>query len=118
MSPFFVLAAMPEASTRPSMRQCATSRTAGAGGAGAWPVQTLAVIMANIVARIMLNKLPQRGRLMKPIVTRLSILVLLAVCVSAARADDAKELFNGKDLSGWDGDQKFWTVEDGAITGR
>jgi hypothetical protein len=26
-------------------------------------------------------------------------------------------LFNGKDLAGWDGDPRFWTVEDGAIKG-
>jgi hypothetical protein len=26
-------------------------------------------------------------------------------------------LFNGKDLTGWDGDPRFWTVEDGAIKG-
>jgi len=27
------------------------------------------------------------------------------------------DLFNGKDLSGWDGDPKIWKVENGAITG-
>ena len=27
-------------------------------------------------------------------------------------------LFNGKDLSGWIGDQKHWSVEDGEIVGR
>ena len=27
-------------------------------------------------------------------------------------------IFDGKSLDGWDGDPKFWTVEDGAITGR
>ena len=26
-------------------------------------------------------------------------------------------LFNGKDLSGWEGDSKFWSVKDGCITG-
>jgi len=26
-------------------------------------------------------------------------------------------LFNGKDLSGWEGEPGFWTVEDGAVTG-
>lgn len=26
-------------------------------------------------------------------------------------------IFNGKDLSGWEGEQGFWSVEDGAITG-
>jgi hypothetical protein len=41
-------------------------------------------------------------------------------CVSAAaQTDDGfKPIFNGKDLTGWDGDPKFWSVEDGAITGR
>jgi len=29
-----------------------------------------------------------------------------------------KSLFNGKDLSGWEGNPKLWSVEDGAITGR
>lgn len=29
-----------------------------------------------------------------------------------------KQLFNGKDLSGWEGHADFWSVEDGAITGR
>jgi type 1 glutamine amidotransferase len=29
-----------------------------------------------------------------------------------------KSLFNGKDLSGWDGNPKFWSVRDGAITGQ
>ncbi|MGZ0174604.1 MAG: 3-keto-disaccharide hydrolase [Planctomycetales bacterium] len=27
-------------------------------------------------------------------------------------------LFNGKDLSGWIGDQKYWSVEDGEVVGR
>ena len=30
----------------------------------------------------------------------------------------AVSLFNGKDLSGWKGDMEYWSVEDGAITGR
>lgn len=29
-----------------------------------------------------------------------------------------KAIFNGKDLSGWKGNPKFWSVKDGAITGR
>jgi hypothetical protein len=28
-----------------------------------------------------------------------------------------QSIFNGKDLSGWEGDPKHWTVEDGALTG-
>ena len=35
-------------------------------------------------------------------------------------AADAKfeSLFNGKDLNGWEGDPKFWSVEDGCIVGK
>src|SRR5512133_1718832 len=29
-----------------------------------------------------------------------------------------QSLFNGKDLSGWDGNPKLWSVRDGAITGQ
>lgn len=35
-----------------------------------------------------------------------------------ANADTAKEFFNGKDLSNWDGEPGLWTVEDGQIVGR
>jgi hypothetical protein len=31
---------------------------------------------------------------------------------------DMRQLFNGKDLTGWDGDPKLWTVKDGAIHGE
>ncbi len=43
-------------------------------------------------------------------------LLTLALFTTMASAED-KPLFNGKDLSGWEGNDKFWTVEDGAITG-
>jgi type 1 glutamine amidotransferase len=48
----------------------------------------------------------------------------LAFSSAPTWADDAedeagfKPIFNGKDLEGWDGNPKFWSVEDGAITGR
>jgi hypothetical protein len=39
-----------------------------------------------------------------------------------APAADAEEgfvaLFNGKDLTGWEGDEKLWVVEDGQIAGK
>jgi putative membrane-bound dehydrogenase-like protein len=35
-----------------------------------------------------------------------------------ATPDNAKDFFNGKDLSGWDGDAKLWKVENGGIVGR
>ncbi len=34
-----------------------------------------------------------------------------------ADADGFVRLFNGKNLNGWEGDSKFWSVRDGAITG-
>ncbi len=49
---------------------------------------------------------------------RTSLLALLALLAlaSTAFAED-KNLFNGKDLTGWKG-LDFWSVEDGCITGR
>jgi Domain of Unknown Function (DUF1080) len=38
--------------------------------------------------------------------------------VNSAAAKDAKELFNGKDLTGWEGDARVWSVENGAIVGH
>ncbi len=35
-----------------------------------------------------------------------------------AEPDGMTSLFNGKDLSGWDGDPRLWSVKDGAIHGE
>jgi putative membrane-bound dehydrogenase-like protein len=35
-----------------------------------------------------------------------------------ATAENAKEFFNGKDLTGWDGDPKLWSIEKGEIVGK
>ncbi len=53
---------------------------------------------------------------------------LIALVTSTFANDDAPAakpdaegfvpLFNGKDLTGWTGDAKFWSVRDGAITGQ
>lgn len=48
---------------------------------------------------------------------KLPILLTLAASVSFAHAAE-KNLFNGKDLSGWKGQAEFWSVKDGAITGQ
>lgn len=54
--------------------------------------------------------------------TRAFALFTFAFLLLQARAaqndSDFKPIFNGKDLSGWSGDSKFWNVEDGAITGK
>src|SRR5688500_7675548 len=48
-----------------------------------------------------------------------AILVSQAWVVSAAAAEEGfKNISNGKDLSGWDGDPKLWSIKDGAITGK
>jgi hypothetical protein len=51
--------------------------------------------------------------------------MLLAVCigcsiVGAAESDEAgfKPIFNGQDLSGWEGNPQFWSVKEGAIVGQ
>jgi putative membrane-bound dehydrogenase-like protein len=35
-----------------------------------------------------------------------------------ATEENAKDFFNGKDLAGWDGDPKLWSVENGEIVGK
>jgi hypothetical protein len=53
----------------------------------------------------------------------------LASCAATAAATDAPQsappepsgmtrMFNGKDLTGWDGDPRLWSVKDGAIRGE
>lgn len=42
---------------------------------------------------------------------------LLAAHSANAQDDGFKAIFNGKDLTGWEGDTKLWSVKDGAITG-
>jgi hypothetical protein len=51
---------------------------------------------------------------------RLLVLVLLMfVCSTDARSEEPgfRPLFNGKDLTGWEGDLKLWKVADNAIVG-
>lgn len=51
-------------------------------------------------------------------------LLAAAICLPSLKADEAdseqgyKTIFNGKDLTGWDGDKRFWSVEDGVIKGE
>lgn len=48
-----------------------------------------------------------------------SLLLAASLLGSAAHAQDGfMPIFNGKDLSGWDGNPELWSVEDGCITGR
>src|SRR3954447_24046498 len=48
---------------------------------------------------------------------RIGIPILLLVVSTTVLAAEPVKLFNGKDLAGWEGDEKTWRVEDGAIVG-
>jgi putative heme-binding domain-containing protein len=48
---------------------------------------------------------------------RLILLSLLFTSFASAQ-DGFKPLFNGKDLTGWDGNPELWSVEEGCITGK
>jgi len=50
-------------------------------------------------------------------ITALSFGPLIAAEQPPAETD-MKPLFNGKDLTGWDGDPQFWSVKDGVIHGE
>ena len=56
---------------------------------------------------------------MRHLLGSLGLLALIMVIAGPAQsADEKSELFNGKDLEGWDGlIKEFWSVKDGAIVG-
>lgn len=51
-----------------------------------------------------------------------TVVLSMSVCAFAADAppesSDLKPIFNGKDLTGWDGDPRLWSVKDGVIHGE
>jgi hypothetical protein len=48
----------------------------------------------------------------------LATLPLVVRSASAAEEEGFRPIFDGKTLKGWDGDTRFWRVEDGAIVGQ
>src|SRR4051794_14558752 len=51
----------------------------------------------------------------------LALLSMLSTSPLSAVADEKdgfQSLFNGKSLEGWSGDEKFWSVKEGTITGQ
>jgi 3-keto-disaccharide hydrolase len=46
----------------------------------------------------------------------LSIIAISVLTLVASAAE--KKIFNGRDLTGWEGNPKLWSVQDGAITGK
>jgi uncharacterized protein (TIGR03067 family) len=43
---------------------------------------------------------------------------VFSLAMAAEVEEGFKSIFNGRDLAGWDGNPKFWSVRDGAITGQ
>ena len=41
-----------------------------------------------------------------------------AMALHTASAEEGKAIFNGQDLTGWEGNPDLWSVEDGTITGK
>jgi len=53
------------------------------------------------------------------LIMKCSLLLSLFITTLAAAADEGfKPLFNGKDLTGSDGNPELWSVQDGCITGK
>ncbi len=50
--------------------------------------------------------------------TLFTLSALLAINTVTAEERGVKTIFNGKDLSGWDGDKRLWSVKDGVIHGE
>ena len=55
---------------------------------------------------------------MKLLVTSLALAFVACAPLTQAADSGFKSLFNGKDLSGWEGQSQLWSVRDGAITGQ
>lgn len=60
-----------------------------------------------------------RSRTASKYITKvLTVMALLSACfMSVQTAQAQKSIFNGKDLSGWEGANDLWKVEDGVIVG-
>lgn len=48
----------------------------------------------------------------------LTATILCAASAGAEKEEGFAPIFNGKDLSGWEGEEGFWSARDGAITGE
>ncbi len=63
------------------------------------------------------SKLTRRRFLEGAAVATLAVTAPYVIPARARGAKGAKAIFNGKDLTNWDGDPRFWSVQDGAMTG-
>jgi hypothetical protein len=56
---------------------------------------------------------PSHPTMKKHLLTLASLL-----CLTSLQGQEDQAIFNGKDLTGWEGNPELWSVEDGAITGK
>ncbi|NOY43216.1 MAG: DUF1080 domain-containing protein [Planctomycetes bacterium] len=49
---------------------------------------------------------------------KIAVFAVVVALAQQATAEKFESLFNGRDLTGWDGNPDLWSVEDGAITGK
>lgn len=61
---------------------------------------------------------PKGRRNPRPILAILALVGLLSQPATAATDEGFTSIFNGKDLTGWDGNPALWSVKDGAIVGE
>lgn len=47
-----------------------------------------------------------------------SLLLVCTLCAAGSAEGEFRDLFNGKDLTGWKGNPQYWSVQNGAITGQ
>ena len=58
------------------------------------------------------------GKLIATAACCMAVVVLAGGIAVAADEIGFRQMFDGKSLQGWDGDPKFWRVENGSITGQ
>lgn len=63
------------------------------------------------------SNLTRRRFLKGAAVASLAVTAPYVIPARARGAKGARAIFNGKDLTDWDGDPRFWSVQDGAMTG-
>ena len=94
--------------------------------------RSLTVVTANEVLTVPVNEIESRtpsdtsmmpDDLLKPL-SEVEVRALVAYLRNPgqtpllATAENAHDLFNGKDLTGWDGDPQLWSVDNGEIVGK
>ncbi len=85
--------------------------------------ETLTVSLEDIEDRVASAVSMMPDDLLKPL-SEAEVRALVAYLQSPvqtpflATKENVKDFFNGKDLTGWNGDPKLWSVEDGIIVGK